>query len=82
MSSPHHLDRALEVLQANRGTSHDPEVAKRVLRKIDCIVMPMMCAIYTMMLMDKSSLSFAAIMGIKNDCNLTGSEYSWLGSLI
>ncbi|KAB8214636.1 major facilitator superfamily domain-containing protein [Aspergillus novoparasiticus] len=56
--------------------------AKRVLRKIDLRIMPLVIIIYTIMLMDKNALSFAAIMGIRDDANLTGSQYSWLGSLV
>jgi MFS transporter, ACS family, allantoate permease len=76
-------NRALSLLQAIGG-DFDPnsEETKKIVKKIDLIVLPLLCAIYTLMLMDKSSLSFGAIMGIKEDCHLTGSEYSWLGSLI
>jgi hypothetical protein len=31
---------------------------------------------------DKNSLSFAAIMGIKPDTNLTEDQYDWLGSIV
>ncbi|KAH8886578.1 putative vitamin H transporter [Thozetella sp. PMI_491] len=44
--------------------------------------MPMVFGIYLLQLMDKNSLSFAAIMGIKDDAHLTPSQYSWLGSIV
>jgi hypothetical protein len=44
--------------------------------------MPMIFVIYCLQLMDKNSLSYAAIMGIKKDTNLTSSQYAWLGSLV
>lgn len=31
--------------------------------------------------MDKTTLSYAAIFGIKDDLDLSGSEYSWLSSI-
>ena len=79
---PVHDDKALNLLQAHIEVNLNSPEAAKVKRKIDFIILPLLCAIYTMMLIDKSSLSFAAIMGIKTDCHLTGSEYSWLGSLI
>jgi hypothetical protein len=44
--------------------------------------MPLIIAIYTLMLVDKNSLSFANIMNIKEETHLTESQYSWLGSIV
>lgn len=44
--------------------------------------MPMVFSVYLLQLMDKNSLSFAAVMGIRTDTNLTPSQYSWLGSIV
>jgi hypothetical protein len=75
-------DKALHLLEARIEVDLNSTEAAKVLRKIDWIVLPMMCAVYTFMLIDKSSLSFAAIMDLKTDLHLTGDEYSWLGSLV
>ncbi|KAH7137833.1 permease of the major facilitator superfamily [Dactylonectria macrodidyma] len=74
---------ALDLL-ASHPITFDPNSteAKRVLRKIDMRIMPMIFTIYLLQLMDKNSLSFAAIMGIKTDTGLTPSQYSWLGSIV
>ncbi|KAJ5635895.1 uncharacterized protein N7484_009208 [Penicillium longicatenatum] len=76
-------EKALDIL-VKRGMTFDPNSpeAKRVRWKIDKRIMPMIFAIYCLQLMDKNSLSYAAIMGIKEDANLTSSQYSWLGSLV
>jgi sugar phosphate permease len=76
-------DKALALLDGS-NVNFDPnsEEAKRVLRKIDMRIMPMVFFTYTIMLMDKNTLSFAAIMGLKTDTNLSTSDYSWLGSLL
>jgi len=76
-------DKALDLL-AKRNLTFDPHSpeARRVRWKIDMRIMPMIFAIYCLQLMDKNSLSYAAIMGIKEDANLTSSQYSWLGSLV
>jgi ACS family allantoate permease-like MFS transporter len=75
--------KAQELL-ADHHVDFDPDSAeaKRVLRKIDMRLMPMIFMIYLLQLMDKNSLSFAAIMGIRRDANLTPSQYSWLGSIV
>ncbi|KAL4783700.1 major facilitator superfamily domain-containing protein [Aspergillus varians] len=76
-------DRALNLL-AHSHVDFDPNSpeAKRVKWKIDARIMPMIFVIYCLQLMDKNSLSFAAIMGVKEDTNLTPSQYSWLGSIV
>ncbi|KAK7213899.1 hypothetical protein V2G26_021077 [Clonostachys chloroleuca] len=45
-------------------------------------IMPMCFFVYVLMMTDKNSLSFAGIMGIKQDANLTPGEFSWLGSIV
>jgi MFS transporter, ACS family, allantoate permease len=76
-------DKALELLEGTH-IDFDPESpeAKRLLRKIDWRMMPMIFTVYLLQLMDKNSLSFAAIMGIRQDANLTPFQYSWLGSIV
>ncbi|KAL4879451.1 permease of the major facilitator superfamily [Aspergillus karnatakaensis] len=76
-------EKALDLL-ATHHVDFDPDSleAKRVKRKIDLRIMPMIFIVYLLQLMDKNSLSFAAIMGIREDTNLTPSQYSWLGSLV
>jgi len=76
-------DKALRLL-AGRHVDFDPNSpeAKRVRWKIDMRIMPMIFVIYCLQLMDKNSLSYAAIMGIKKDAHLTPANYSWLGSIV
>ncbi|RAH58935.1 MFS general substrate transporter [Aspergillus piperis CBS 112811] len=56
--------------------------AKKVLRRIDMRIMPLVLGLYTLQLLDKNSLSYAALMGIKEDTRLTGNQYDWLGSIV
>lgn len=75
--------KSLDLLN-NHHVDFDPTSpeAKRVLKKIDRRIMPLVFFIYVLMLVDKNSLSFANVMGIKEDTGLTQSEFSWLGSLV
>lgn len=76
-------DKALNLLTGHH-IDFDPNSAeaKRLLRKIDWRIMPMVFSVYLLQLMDKNSLSFAAVMGIRTDTNLTPPQYSWLGSIV
>ncbi|KAI5366193.1 Putative major facilitator superfamily, MFS transporter superfamily [Septoria linicola] len=46
---------------------------KKLVRKIDFMIIPFY--------VDKVTLSYAAIFGIREDLNLVGTEYSWLSSI-
>lgn len=76
-------DKALALLAASH-VEFDPnsEEAKAVLRKIDFRVMPILLIVYVLMLVDKNSISYANIMGIKADVGLSASQFSWLGSIV
>lgn len=63
------------VLEARAGT--DGLLSPRA----DLHIMPLMCAVYLIQFLDKTSLSYAAIMGIREDNKLSLSQYSWLSSI-
>lgn len=67
---------------ALRGQDYviDPIAEKKVLRKIDYILMPLACCMMSCLLMDKSTTSYASIMGLRADLNMSLREYSWVGS--
>jgi len=54
---------------------------RRVLNKIDRRLMPIMCLVYTLQYIDKSAMSYAAVYTFRQDRNLTGRQYSWLGTV-
>lgn len=56
----------------------DPAVERRVLRKIDMIVMSAMTFAYFFQYLDKQSINFAAIFGMSDDLHLTGFQFSWV----
>ncbi|CAM1508829.1 Fc.00g025680.m01.CDS01 [Cosmosporella sp. VM-42] len=63
------------------GQGLSPEEDNRILRKIDMCLLPIMAISYLFQFLDKSALSFTAIMGLRVDLKLTGSEYSWASSV-
>ena len=59
-----------------------PEENKRILRKIDLTILPIMLSVYFLQGLDKATLSYASVFGLISDANLKGEDYSWLGSIV
>ncbi|KAF3399638.1 hypothetical protein DPV78_006303 [Talaromyces pinophilus] len=53
---------------------------KRVLRKLDFILLPLLCLCYVFSFLDKTLLNYSSIFGLKKALHLEGTDYSWLGS--
>ncbi|KAE8450448.1 hypothetical protein EG329_006523 [Mollisiaceae sp. DMI_Dod_QoI] len=49
--------------------------------KIDLMILPYLAVCYAFFYIDKTTLSYAAIFGIKDDLHLKGTQYSWLSSI-
>ncbi|UOH79687.1 hypothetical protein LQV05_000696 [Cryptococcus neoformans] len=64
-----------------QDNSIDPEDEKKLKRKLDRRIIPLLGICYFFYYVDKTTLSYAAIFGIKEDLNLGGSKYSWLSSI-
>ena len=77
----HDADEALKVFEEGGVLHVDEATNKRLLKKIDLNVMPLLCVVYGLNYLDKTTLSYASVMGIKEDINLTGDDYQWLGSM-
>lgn len=79
----HDADEAMKAFVGREGQviTIDKATDRRLLRTIDRHLMPIMCLVYGMNYLDKTTLSYASIMGIKKDIGLVGNDYQWLGSL-
>ncbi|OQE21757.1 hypothetical protein PENSTE_c011G04086 [Penicillium steckii] len=58
-----------------------PEEERRVLRKLDCFLMPLMGFAYFLQFLDKLALSQATLFNLREDLNLRGSNYSWTSAV-
>ncbi|ODM20573.1 hypothetical protein SI65_03626 [Aspergillus cristatus] len=78
----HDADEALNAFEELQGEAIELDAGtnKRLLKIIDWHLMPIMCFVYGMNYLDKTTLSYASVMGIKDDLNLVGDQYQWLGS--
>ncbi|KAJ5652911.1 hypothetical protein N7507_010337 [Penicillium longicatenatum] len=58
-----------------------PEEEKKVLRKLDLILIPLMGTAYFLQFLDKLALSQATLFNLRQDLNLHGSQYSWTSAV-
>ncbi|KAI4170897.1 MAG: hypothetical protein LQ343_004661 [Gyalolechia ehrenbergii] len=76
-------DEAMKAFAGHEGEflELDEATSKRLLKRIDLHLMPLLCVIYGLNYLDKTTLSYASVMNIKKDINLIGDDYQWLGSM-
>lgn len=82
------LDQAEIFLQDN-GISHDDlqamlqdkEGIKKLVRRVDWMLMPLLCGTYLLQYIDKQSLSYAAVFDLFTSTNTNQTQYSWLISI-
>lgn len=76
------LSTATNVEHANVVLTPEEEHAlakdKKLVRKIDYMVMPWICLLYALSFIDRSNISIAKISGMADDLSLTGDRYSLL----
>ena len=71
----------LVIAEAGRAILEDPVRLKKLVRKIDLTIAPLLAAVYFLQFLDKTTLSYTAVMGIRKDTDLKGQEYSDLSML-
>lgn len=75
-----HLDDNYEVYKTSKELQVDSAEVKRVLRKIDFRIIPILFVTYMLQYLDKNSINFASVYGLKAGTHLEGQDYSWLGT--
>ncbi|KAF1358274.1 MFS general substrate transporter [Lizonia empirigonia] len=61
--------------------SVDPKASKRLLRKIDLHIMPLICIVYFLQYIEKTALSYASVTGIIESTELHGNQFNWVASI-
>ncbi|RSL95380.1 hypothetical protein CEP52_012069 [Fusarium oligoseptatum] len=54
---------------------------KKLVRKIDLRLMPLLIVSYGLQYLDKTSLAYSAILGLREDLHLKGQQFSWASSI-
>ncbi|KAF9889914.1 hypothetical protein FE257_006786 [Aspergillus nanangensis] len=78
-----HMDEAMKILATYTGEeSWSEEEEKKVRRKIDRKLLPMLCLTYGLQYYDKAMLSQAALFGLRDDLQLmVGNRYSFSAAI-
>ncbi|KAK8091638.1 major facilitator superfamily domain-containing protein [Apiospora hydei] len=74
----------LETGPTETSTQHvevDAATARRIVRRIDTRLMPLLFVTYVFNFMDKTILSSASVFGLKQDTHLRGQDYAWVSSV-
>lgn len=58
----------------------DPETDRRILRKTDLFLCPLMMLVYAVQYLDKSTNATAAVMGLREDLKMQGDDFAWSGT--
>jgi ACS family allantoate permease-like MFS transporter len=73
--------RAAQIATEGQAILDDPVLRRKLIRKIDYTIAPLLAAVYFLQFLDKTTLSYTAVMGIRTDTHLKGQEYSDLSML-
>ena len=77
-------DDALQVVLSppdHAAVTDNDATRRRLLMKIDAHIIPIMCVVYGLNYLDKTTLSYTSIMGLETELGLTKNNYQWLGSI-
>ncbi|PYI07546.1 MFS general substrate transporter [Aspergillus sclerotiicarbonarius CBS 121057] len=83
-SSVKDVDDTLQALAdgpAELGTPLTPEEDRRIRRKVDLIIIPLLFLSYLFQYLDKQAMGYSAILGLRKDLKLEGQDYAWATSL-
>lgn len=59
----------------------DQELNKRLVRKIDFIVLPLLAGTYVLQYIDKQAMSYAAVFDLFTETGITSDQYAWFTSM-
>ncbi|KAK3648074.1 hypothetical protein LTR56_007774 [Elasticomyces elasticus] len=58
-----------------------PEEERKVIRKLDRRLLPLVFILYSLAVLDRSNLGNARLAGLEDDIDLKGTKYQWLGTI-
>ncbi|WQF86905.1 Putative major facilitator superfamily, MFS transporter superfamily [Colletotrichum destructivum] len=82
------LDESAAFLYENNITDeylaelvNDKEMNRRLVRKIDLTILPLLAGTYVLQYIDKQALSYAAVFDLFDSTGVTQTQYSWFASI-
>ncbi|KAH8880125.1 allantoate permease [Thozetella sp. PMI_491] len=76
--NPSDVDAALEYLSRGAARPMTEEEEKKLVRKIDWRIVPLMWACYCLQFLDKVLINYANVMDLQQDAGLVGNQFSQL----
>lgn len=74
------FDDTYEAYKNNQGIVSDPAEIKKVLRKIDFRIVPILFFTYLLQYLDKNGINYASAFGFIEGTKLGKNGYQWLGT--
>ncbi|KAF9761034.1 hypothetical protein IL306_003975 [Fusarium sp. DS 682] len=59
----------------------DTALNKKLIRKVDMILLPMLMGTYMLQYIDKNAMSYAAVFDLFTDTGISSDQYSWFASI-
>lgn len=59
----------------------DKQKMKALYRKVDKLLLPLLCGTYVLQYIDKSTTSYGAVFDLLSETNMTGDQYAWTASI-
>jgi hypothetical protein len=59
----------------------DKNANKKVSRKVDFLLLPLLCGTFFLQYIDKQAISYSAVFDLFETTGITGDQYSWLASI-
>ena len=75
-ASSSYLDDGYDVYKRIQCIEMDPEEAKKVPRKINRRIVPILSITYLLQYLDKNGINYASVYGLQKGTNLHGQDYS------
>ena len=72
------VDQQILNYMGDKAIEIDEETNKRLRRMIHRRILPCMIGTYFLQALDKGTIAFASVMGIREDANLVDQQYAWL----
>ena len=66
----------IELVPEANAILEDSQQLRKLIRKIDLTMTPLLAAVYFLQFLDKTTLQYTAVMGIREDTHLKGQDYS------
>lgn len=77
-------DRALRLLKAAQAHGLEElseDETRKLIRKIDLHIMPLICAVYFLQYLDKIAISYGSVTGMIKSTGLHGNQFQWVSSM-